>query len=267
MLNFVRILFAVIPATVFASAREDCTPFDPQWWGDDQVAVVHCNKDGRFVVTYDVREMNLVNVYTYDAEKSGDVAELKVIQPFVDVLKDQLLHGHTFKGLTRPQVCGAKFSLSDVDLGACTKKVFVSSIIDACAFRAYDPLQALGRVHTPANEAPLIFKNMRFFKSLSFRTLSTEMRWDVVTSEDMHHVMQQKHYDMPDTYVVLRDHYAFCGVVCRTCGKPWAQTIPQENVLHYKLSQAADEMKRVYPFTEEKAQCCLNYQGGRIVWP
>lgn len=239
-------------------------PLGTYWWGSSQVGVV-CSGQGSYcAVTYDVRSTPLVHKYKFFSQECGEVVGVTVVQPFVDVLKDQSLLSCNVMGAKKPNVCGANFSLNDVDLNICCENDFASPTLDACVLNAYEPLKALGKVHVPSTgkclERALSLEDVRFLQEPG-----TYVRWIIVEHDFVRKAMLWgKHYKYKRIFVLMRQGYAFHGTV--VCGGMGDLSIPQESLLYHKLSQASGDMERVYAFSEESANACINYKDGRILW-
>ena len=260
----VGLLFCVVQVLCAAACEGgQCEPLSPRWWGEAQVGVMHLSSVyGTCLATYDVRSINLVHVYAYNDAETGKRVELKVVQPFIDVLKNHLLQSRVFKCQTSLQSLSTDFCFNDVCLSAFYPVEFVSSAPDLCVFNAYEPLQALGRVHIPARAIPLVPEAVRHLQEGS----DAQMRWEVVSTKTVRRAMRQSVKDgfSPAVFVFLRDGYAFRGHSYACSSKPL--TIERNCLLYHKITRDPGAMEREYGFSEEKAASCLNYKDGRILW-
>lgn len=234
----------------------------PSWWGEDQVGVLWCCEDGNYAATYDVRGVSLVQEYKYYDEACGKHHVSKVVQPFTDVLRDHLLRGYATQYSGDLKVADVDVSLSHVDLKMCKIVEFVSATLEGCLFEVYRSLVKRGRVHVPATETPFSPELCPWRDNNE-----VEVLWDVVTPDYACRALRQdgRHYG-PTVFVVPRDNYVFRGEPTAIWGERRPQVIEGECLLHHKMTQASGDMERVYAFSAEKAEGCLNYQDGRILW-
>ena len=247
--------------------KTDYDALGPLWWGEDQVAVVYCGLSGCLVSTYDVRSIKLVKAYTYNVSSSGgaNAKDLMLIQPLSVIIKDQLLQGYMLKEGESVKVSGANFGLQDVDLSRCDVVSFASSALDGFVTQVCGFLNRSGEMRCPSTENPLVSSDV-----CGFRMPYAQMRWNITTQGYVRQVLQDQGVScQKTTFVLFRDGCAFRGSLFPSSDYSPAYPLSQKGtLLYHKVEQAADEMKRLYAFSDEAAQGCLNYscKDSLILW-
>lgn len=222
---------------------------------DDQVRVIFCPGDhsSQYSAVYNISGITCEVFYALNEKK------YTLIQPLSRLLQDQFLLGYKCgHGLALPKIESSQFCLKNIPSPACTPtpSEFYSAHLRYCCETVFPKISA---------------KQDHMAQKSRWRLLSGEIlrcafprekvvKWSTASIEDVQGSSQRHRTEV---YIIVRDAGILKGVVDEDLDEDfdddkWLErSIPPESLLEFKLLHAEKDLKKTYPWTEEKSRFCL----------
>lgn len=238
--------FMLFVAAVYGAVDESIDLFEQKWLGDQQLRVLYLPKGGdRFSVAFDVRGLPLYG------EESQD---WKFIKPVLCFLKDESLRGCFVKNEAhRPEITSADFSLKDEDLAHYDRRPFYSEKL-RCFLQCDCP--------QVCSDSPSRVLFHEGWQNLCGGTLKSMLlwwrtwQWSVEERKDFEEEVKDTD-NQTRVFVLAQGGNVMKGTMTmRFFGV--RESYDEKSLLDYKLEAVGDEMKKIYAWSLDKRDKCLN---------
>ena len=276
------VLMAVACAYAPCSEQEMCedlllqTPlfdkvFNKKWFGKDNVVVVCLPPGGeRYSASYAVDDETFCVRYPV---RDGEV---QMVQPLLEFLKDQCLLGFSLNFMAKHQVdVRSDFCVDDVDRHRYHSCSFYSGFLkdflqkicpNLKSKRAYSdewgPLYVEPYTHARYTQAPI---NPQRWSPLTTDVLDSILggsviRWELKHREDFLSAIDENKRSETVIFILLEGGCVVQGAsVLRFFARQYKT--PPSSALFCKMMRAKYALEEIYPYTPERAQKAINYDG------